>query len=252
MSSLAVVYPKEIGATPRELLELVSLPSEAEHSIKQLSGSANELVRTVVSIVDSMVLRAMDQRTAESFSTTRAEVFPQYFAAMSALGTLLRVVVPKKDIAWISAQSLSELEADFRDNGAAAFGLELRDRGIFTVWVLRKITDLAEELEEHPVSTDRSRENGDKVKQFAVSAIWARFHIDCLVKSMQSHKPIFPEVVEHITDGLRAAVNAYAWLRQEVDERSGISEPELPAVHWDEEDDVLLADSMRDLSREAD
>lgn len=249
MGSSAVVYPPQFGTSPRELLELVGLPSESEHAAKQLSGSANELVRTVTSIIDSMVLRTMDERTSESFSKTRAEVFPQYFAAMAALGALLKVVVPKKDIAWMAAQSLSELEADFRDNGAAAFGLELRDRGVFTVYALRKISDLGEDLEESPIRSDKSKESSDKVRNFAVSALWARFHIDCLIKSMQSNKPIFPEVVGDITDGLRSAVNAYGWLRQEVEERTGISEPELPPVKWEAEDDMLLADSMRDVAQ---
>lgn len=241
--SSAVVYPRQIGPSLRELLDLLGLPSESEQATKQLSGSANELVRAVASIIDSMVLRTMEARTAESFCTVRAEVFPEYFAAMCALGTLLRVVVPKNDIVWMSAQSLSALESDFRNDGAAAFGLELRDRGLFTVWVLRKISDLSDGL-------DETKEASEKAKHFAIAAIWARFHIDCLIKSMQSHKPIFPEVVEPIADGLRAAVNAYALLRQEVDERAGVSEPDLPPVLWEAEDEILLADSMRDMARE--
>jgi len=241
--SSAVVYPQQIGPSLRELLELLGLPSESEQASKQLSGSANELVRTVTSIIDSMILRTMEARTAESFREVRKEIFPAYFSAMCALGTLLRVVVPKNDIVWMSAQSLSALESDFRNEGAAAFGLELRDRGLFTVWVLRKISDLSEGL-------DETKAGSEKAKHFAIAAIWARFHIDCLIKSMQSHKPIFPEVVEPIADGLRAAVNAYALLRQEVDEHAGASEPELPPVLWESEDEILLQDSMRDMARE--
>jgi hypothetical protein len=242
--NFAVAHPAQrIGPSLRDLLELPALPSESERAARQLSASAHELVRNVACIIDSMVLRTMEARTAESFETTRNELFSEYFSAMCALGALLRVIVPKKDIGWIAAQSLSCLEADLRNEGAAAFGSELRDRGLFTVWTLRKISDLGEEM-------DETKPGSEKARQFAIAAIWARFHIDCLIKSMQLHKPIFPEVVEPVADGLRAAVNAYAWLRQEVDGQNGVSEPDLSPVMWEQEDEVFVADSMRDLARE--
>jgi hypothetical protein len=96
----------------------------------------------------------------------------------------------------------------------------------------------------------KNAELGDNAKQFAMHAVWARFHIDILVKSMKSDMAIFPDVVDRIADGLRAAVNAYAWLRQEVDRISGISEPELKPIAWDDEDEILLSDSMENLGRE--
>ncbi len=244
--SFGLIYPdQKIGPSLRDLLELPALPSESAQVTKQLSNSAHDLVRNVASIIDSLVLRAIEARTAEHFEVTRKEVFSEYFAAMCALGALLRVVVPKNDIGWIAAQSLSCLEADFRNEGAAAFGSELRDRGLFTVWTLRKISDLAEDM-------DETNPTSDKARQFAIAGIWARFHIDCLVKSMQLRKPIFPEVMDPIADGLRAAVNAYAWLRQERDDHDGVSEPELVPVVWEDEDEILLADSMRDLARDED
>jgi hypothetical protein len=247
MGSAAVILPRNIGIDPSELLKLVGLPSEREHAPKQLSGSANEMVRAVVSIVDDMIVSTMEKRTAEEFAAARSEVFPQYFAAMVALGGLIRITVPKPVIDRVIAESLCELEADFRDLGAATFGSELRDRGLFTVWTLRKINDLAEEFQK---ATVESRDSGEIGKKFAVHAIWARFHIDCLVKSMRTRKPIFPEVIESIVDGLRAAVNAYAWFRQAVNLHVGASEPSLPAVEWDQEDERFLFDSMRDMARE--
>src|SRR5579864_2446393 len=246
MRSSAIVFPKSIGANPTQLLALVGLPSETEHAPRQLSGSANEMVWAVASIVDAMGLRTMEERTAEGFIKTRADVFPQYFAAMVALGSLIRITVPRNDVDWLISQSLSELEADFRDSGAQTFGSELRDRGIFTVWTLRKINDLAQEIQR----TSVSQNNSEEIKKFAVHAIWARFHIDCLVKSMRTSKPIFPDVIENIVDGLRAAVNAYAWIRQGVDSRVGAAEPELPSVKWEDEDEILLSDSMRDIANE--
>lgn len=250
MGCASLVLPEQVGPTPSELLEFVALPSEVENAPKQLSGSANELVRSIASVIDGIVLRTMEERTAEGFAKARMEGFPQYFAAMVALGVLIKIAVPERDIERLRAESLSELEADFRDSGAAAFGTDLRDRGLFTVWTLRKISDLAHEVENSAVPKDILQKDNDVARKFATHAIWARFHIDCLVKSMKSRKPIFPGVVENIADGLRAAVDAYAWIRQAVGLRTPVAEPQLSPVEWTPDDELLLKDSMRDMDRE--
>jgi hypothetical protein len=67
---------------------------------------------------------------------------------------------------------------------------------------------------------------------------------------MRANKPIYPEVIEPIRDGLRAAVDAYAAIRQWADLRNPKQEPDLASMAWTEDDEVLLADSMRDLDRE--
>ena len=250
MGSNTVVLPLDIGANPRELLELVGLPSDIEHAPKRLSVSTNELIRSVVSVIDDMVLRTLKERTAEDFARVRNEVFPQYFVATFALGSLIRISVPIEDVEILLSQSLSELEADFREHGAATFGAELTDRGLFTVWTLRKINELAQEVVKSPVEGTVAKDDTKMAKKFSTNAMWARFHVDCLIKSMHSGNPIFPAVVDSIIDGLRAAVNAYAWIRQGVDLRLGEPEPELPPVNWDDEDEALLSDSMRDMTRE--
>jgi hypothetical protein len=238
--------PAGIGKTNAgELLKLVGLPSETEHAAKQLSGSANELIRTVVSIIDGLVLCALEKRTAQDFVTARNEVFPQYFAAMRAMGDLIRIVVPQPARERLIAESLSELESDFRELGAQTFGSDLTDRGIFTVWTLRKISDLAQEIGKLPPPPKDNDTDSDIFTNFAFYGLWTRFHVDCLIKSMRSKKPIFPEVVEPIRDGLRAAVDAYSWIRQAVDLRAAGEEPELAPIPWDEEDEHLLVDSMR-------
>jgi len=250
MESNSAVLPLGIGTNPRELLELVGLPTDAEHAPKRLSGSANELIRSIVSIIDGLVLRALKERTAEDFARVRSEVFPNYFAAMFALGSLIRIAVPSEDVEVLLSQSLSELEADFKEHGIATFGADLTERGIFTVWTLRKINDLAQEVVRSSVEGDAAKTDSEMAKKFSTNAMWARFHIDCLIKSMHTGNPIFPGVTDSMIDGLRAAVNAYAWIRQGVDLRLGEPEPDLAPVRWATEDDALLSDSMRDLGRE--
>jgi hypothetical protein len=44
-------------------------------------------------------------------------------------------------------------------------------------------------------------------------------------------------------DGLRAAVNAYAWARRGLALRVREAEPDIAPVEWDSEDEDLLAES---------
>jgi hypothetical protein len=187
------------------------------------------LVNTVVTVVDDLVSATMDKRTAEDFLKARAEVFPQYFMAMRALGDLAGIVLRKQTLERLRREWFSELEADFRELGPSTFGSDLTDRGIFTVWTLRKIHDLAEEIAASAAPGDESRDS-ELPMEFATKAMWTRFHVDCLTKSMRGKRPIYPEVVEPIRDGLRAAVNTYACIRQWADLRNPRPEPDLAGI----------------------
>jgi hypothetical protein len=247
VASASVALPKMNWA---ELLKIIGLPSEKEQASKIVDG-AGELVRTVVSVIDNLVTGCIEKRTAEDFRATRAEVFPQYFLAMRALGDLSKIVLPKQAIERLVAESFAEMEADFRELGPSTFGTDLTDRGMFTVWTLRKIHDLAQEIvASSSLKQNESKDNG-MAMEFVTLAVWNRFHVDCLAKSMRAKKPIYPEVVEPIRDGLRAAVNAYACIRQWADLRNPKSELDLGPIEWTEDDESLLADSMRDLEKES-
>jgi hypothetical protein len=244
-SSTALAVPDAGRVSFGDLFRLVGLPSETERAAKQLSGSAEALTRSVTFVIDGLVVRAIESRTAEEFRKTSTEVFPQYFAAMHALGQLIRIIVPADALERLMSESLSELEADLRELGPSAFGSDLSARGSFTVWTLRKIKDLAQEFSEQRPSAD-GQTDADLTMKFVTYAVWTRFHVDCLARSMHGKKPIYPEVVPQITDGLRAAVDAYAWIRQAVELRSQPElESDLAPIPWDEEDELLLRDSMR-------
>lgn len=249
MGSVAVAPRPKVSLF--ELLKLVALPSEKE-DIAEVVGRANELVRTIVPIIDDLVSFTIEKRTAEEFVNARNEVYPKYFVAMRALGDLGRIVIPKQTIERLSAEWFSEMEADFRELGPSAFGADLTDRGIFTIWTLRKIHDLGEEIVASASPKKSEAKDAAMAMEFATKAMWTRFHVDCLTKSMRSKKPIYPDVVEHVRDGLRAAVDTYACIRQWADLRNPRPEPELSPIEWTNDDEMLLADSMRDLSLERD
>jgi hypothetical protein len=251
MSSVATALP-----TPKinigQLLKVVGLPTERERT-STIVGQANDLVREVVSVIDGLIVTSIDQRTSADFVKMREEVFPQYVAAITALGSLARIIMPKQSIERISLESFSQMEADFRDLGDSTFGTDLAERGLFTVWTLRKIYDIAKEIEnsELPKEQEQAKEDTDKARDFVRYALWNRFHVDCLVKSMRTKKAIYPDVVEQVRDGLRAAVNAYAHIRQWADIRNPRPDVDPGEIEWTSEDEDLLADSMRDLEQTA-
>ena len=236
-----------------ELLKLVGLPSKTAERAKaaEISDRANELVRTIVMVIDDLVSTSLDQRTADDFIKARAEIFPKYFAVMRALGDLAGVVLPKQAIIRLSAEWFSELESDFRELGPSAFGTDLSERGTFTIWTLRKIHDLAQEVEASAVPRhEASKKDGEMAIDFVNKVMWTRFHIDCLTKSMREKRPIYPDVVDQIRDGLRNAVDTYACIRRWVDLRSPQQDLDFGSIEWTNEDELLLTDSMQDLDRE--
>jgi hypothetical protein len=79
------------------------------------------------------------------------------------------------------------------------------------------------------------------------------FHIDCLVAAIGFNRTLYPEVLDEIVDGLRAAVNAYAYIRQGVQlfslTATASGEEPVPVCGWDNEDQELLDSSMHEMDK---
>ena len=249
MSCAAITVPKPV-INLGQLLRVIGLPTERDRP-SGLVGPANDVIREVVAVVDGLVVTSLDQRSATAFMQTREEVFPQYVAAITALGSLARIVMPKQAIERLSIESFSEMEADLRDHGNVTFGSDITDRGLFTVWTLRKIYDLAKEIENTEPPSENAAADSDKAREFVRFSLWNRFHVDILTKAIRTGKPIYPEVKIQVQDGLRAAVDAYSHIRQWVDIRKPIIEPAIADIPWTEDDEMALLDSMRDLAIES-
>lgn len=244
VSGVAIALPNPNFA--EVLSKVIGLPSEKEQAAKLVDG-ARDLIRNVVAVTDNLITTCVEKRTVEEFTSTRAAVFPQYFTAMRALGDLIGIIFPPSAIERLSSESLCQMESDFRNLGPATFGENLTERAMFTIWTLRKIRDAAQEI---VLSSSRPEGRSNELAvQFANSAVWSRFHLDCLMKSMYVKTPLYPGIIEPIRDGLRAAVNAYAHIRQLADIINPKHEPELSQIEWTDEDEVLLLDSMRDLEQ---
>jgi hypothetical protein len=231
-------------------IRLLGLPAE-KSAKKQLSGSADEVVRTIASVLEQLFTMAIDQRTAQEFSSVKAQVFPQYVQVVVSLAAIVSATVPAPVISRLAAESFSELEADIREHALAAFGADMRDRAMFTVWTLRKIAELLSVMVGKKIAEEDGQKQKEFLASFLVHALSARFNIDCLRIAMRSGRTIYPDVLPALEDGLRSVVDAYAWIRQTVDLYDPRPEPELADLELDEEDRGLLEESMYDLDHEA-
>lgn len=247
MNDVVMALPKpkiNVG----QLLKVVGLPTEMERAEKTAAGHA-DFLRGIVVVVDGLISTAIDQRTARSFVAVREEIFPQYVAAVMALGSLTRIVLSKQTVDRISLESFSEMEADFRELGESTVGPDFTERGLFTLWTVRKIYDLAKEIEATGFPKENAKADSEKAREFVRFGLWSRFHLDCVIKSMRTGKPIYPEVSGYLRDGLRAAVNAYAHIREWADLRTPHQDIDPGPVEWTAEDQQWIDDSMTDLEQ---
>jgi len=233
-----------------ELRRFVGLP--IKKSARQLSVSTEELFKGIASVAEELILRAIEKRTSEDFQAARKEVFGDYVRTIRILAELVDIVVPNSVIERLSGESFSELEADLRDQGTLRFGTTAKDQAIFTVWTMRRTSSLISKIAKCGPAPEESSELDTKLaSEFLFYASWTRFHLDCLMTAIRLDKPIHPEVLPEIIDGLRAAVNAHGLIRRGVDLR--VPRPEDPViapVEWDEEDQELLDSSMLDMESE--
>jgi hypothetical protein len=226
---------------------VISFPTSSDEPPRQrIPKQAWEIIRSIASILEDLVFLSLEKRTASEFSSIRTEVFPKYFEAMQALSSLTAIAVPAPVLERLSGEFFSEMEATCRERALDSFGAEVRDQLIFTIWTLRKTSDLCRAIVARPLPPESKDEDAELALKYAQYAVWARFHIDCILKSIETHRPIYPEVLESVIDGLRAAVNAYAWARRGLELRSPAPNPIVSPVEWDEQEQQLLDEATRE------
>jgi hypothetical protein len=232
-----------------KLLALLGLPSK--RSTAQLSGATVEIFKSITKVLDDLLKTAIDARTAESFVMARQQVFGDYARSVRALADLARVIIPKPVIQRLMWESFSEIEAELREHGADHFGTPIKDQAMFTVWSLRKTSDLILKIAgSGPVAEQLKQQDAKLAGEFSFCTVWTQFHLDCLLAAIRFDKSIQVEILGDIQDGLRAAVNAYGLARQGLDLRVPPTEPQLARPVWDEEDEELLHLSMQDIADE--
>jgi hypothetical protein len=251
MSTIALESSALFSGTSTEV-HLLGLPAERAAK-RQLSGDADEVIKTINAMLQGLVLQVIDKKEKDEFQAARREAFPKYVELVLAAGKILGTITTPSVMSRLASESFCELESDFRGEGSRFFGPAIEERALFTVWTLRKISGLLDELHAAGnVQCDASKD-AEFHRKFLVYALWARFSVDCLVASMRAKRPIYPEAMSAVSDGLRATVDAYAWIRQAVDLRQaadGGTEFATPA--WTTEDQELVNESMSDIALDED
>jgi len=232
-----------------EELAFIGLPSK--RSAKQLSASADEVIRNIGGILGQMLTAAIEKRTAAEFAKFRDATFPSYAQVMLALSRLAQAIIPKDVLIRLTSESLCEMEAEFREQGLASFGTVIQDQAMFTIWTLRKIADLGQRIAaSEKLDPSLKEKDVEFCGMFAYHALRTRFHLDCLSTSMRTGVPIYPEVLEQVSDALRSAVDAYGWIKQGANLRLKQAESVIEAIELDYEDQQFLSASAYDMAAE--
>jgi len=235
-----------VDDTPDRVLAF--LASRSKQSARQLSAPASEVFKGIREAVDQLILSAIETRTEKEFKDALHVAFPRYLGITLALAAFSNAMVPGETINRMARESICELEAEFRDKAVAAFGSEIKAQLMFTVWTLRKISDLLIQIGATKPAVSRRAEDKEYCSHFVATTMQAKFSLDCFNMALHLNRPIYPEVMESLKDGLRAMVNAYAWARRGAALRYPTFEAAPESEVSTEEDNELLASSMQDMA----
>lgn len=232
-----------------DLVGLVGLSSQPQSKGVELSNSVSEMFKAIRSFIDELLTRAIASQTQAEFESVRHELFAPYAKTLKSQAALVRLLVRAPVIENLLRESFCELESDLRDSALTRFGSAARDQAMFTVWTLRRTSGLITKIATSgSLNADEQKTDQELAKEYSFYAMWAQFHMDCLIASIRKDRSIQLEVLPSIIDGLRAAVNAYSLARQGLDLRCPQPEVIVARSEWDEEDKELLASSMEDMS----
>jgi hypothetical protein len=259
MSAAATMPQKSLSRDlwPRTIQELRAFVGVAEKQEVDVSVTVADLFKRVAQVSDNLICSVLEKRTAEEFMSATALVMNDYVRLLRAKSDILQIVLrgDSRTTERLVHQSLTELEAEFRDNGKQKFGAEVAEQALFTIWTLRETAELVWQLLEpnvlDSIPNEAKPELGKLNSEFASYSAWAQFTVDCLVGSIRMGKPIYPDALPAVMDGLRAEVNAYALAKQIVDlYLPPVEETDLQPYVWDQEDEELVSSSMLDLKSE--
>lgn len=213
-----------------------------------LTRSDERLIRELGAMLDKQLVAALDARSASEFSQLRSQVWPKYCRALRALSDTIRNMAPDHEIDRATKAAMETYSEDLQKQRLVHFGEQLRDQAVFTLWTLGKIRTLSFSLVAPPAPELRGKDL-ELCNEYRLCSLWTQFHMDIVIQSIKLDKAIPDDVQELVREGLRTAVNAYAIMKEARALRHPRAEqPPATGLPWDEEDEQLLAASMRDLN----
>jgi hypothetical protein len=233
-----------IGSAGMAIPNLSDVPPPKH--IATISQVSENLIENVYSVLDGLVTQAVFARSADEFNGIVDKVFPHYLKVAHGLSQIISIAEPA-GINELGDASFSKMESFFQARGLDAYGTDVQNQAIFTVWTLKKISDLCRQINAAPAPDDCRDEDRDLYCDFVVMSMRTTFFLDCLGKSIALHRSFPRDILPILVEGLRSAVNAYADARCALDRRLPVPEEISEPVQWDDEDEQLLRIAMSEI-----
>lgn len=212
-----------------------------------------DLIRSLMSVLDMQLVNVLGSRSSAEFVEARKGTWFSYVRARRALSDTMANLISASELEMLSSSALIRIDADVDGSREPLLGDAVAEQMKFSMWIIGKMRALGNEISkaESPKKTGDCDLDLKLNEEFLLYSTWAQFHYDCVLAAMKFNKEVAPEVRDVIVDGLRAWVNACAIMEEALELRVAPPEYSEHPLPWDEEDEQLLASSMRDLDAES-
>ena len=250
MASTVLRLPMDICA-PVQIGNLGALFKTSSASDEVLGSKEERLIDSLVSALDTYCLAVITAPTLAEFRRERKKAWPKYVRSLRALNDTFLNLVPENVIAQLSQQALMDLESDIQHQGPSTFGQKLTEQSAFTLWTINEIRALRTNALGNDVPQSLRQRDSELASEYYGDSLWAQFHLDSLIAAIKFNRPVSEEIRAEVCEGLRAAVNAFAIIKDAETLRvkpSSIESAAPVTLPWDDEDERLLNSSMRDIN----
>lgn len=216
--------------------------------LKRPLETTPKVIASLITLLDEQLLMVIDSPSIEVFHERRRCVWPRYIRSLRALVEAAKVVVPQDEAHGASPEMFAGLNALLEKQRGGLFQGRLIDQSQFTLWTIERLQALLPKLIEGPQPKNKKadREIGHDCLTFTLCA---QFHLDAVFAAIKYRKTLSVEIQDELAEGLRSIVNAYVKIKEARRLRTYNAAPEAVSdLPWDEEDERLLASSVRDLN----
>ena len=248
------VPPVSLLATPslETMAGLLGVSSARARFESQLPAEARAFLSGNASFAESLAQEAARANTVSEFEEARRRVLDEYALLLVSVATMLhRIVGDIPMLQAITGPALEEKEARLSKRIAERWGEELAEDTHFVLSALRKTLRIAGQIAASPAVPEHERQQDTAIAlDFFRYAVWAAFHLQCLLIADAATTEPPREVMSEIQSGMRSFTGAYHSAKQALALRQPATpkEPAIPA--WDAEDQELLDTSTRDMAAE--
>jgi hypothetical protein len=211
---------------------------------KKLQPSFGDIVRTVLTEIDDLGIRAAKAPSVSAFKKERADkLYPVFVRLTRAISELLEAKLDKSDLRGMREASSKVIQDEVEAKWASHFSDETQKEVLFALNALNSAQSLVLRVTSADLPDDPEVvEANEKLrKDYNLAAQWAHFHFEILRAAFTHKITIASDVLQEILVGLRLAVMAYAFIRQGAELRHILDDryTEEFDVIWDEEDAEL-------------